>query len=259
MRQVARIPRYEDGTGNLLLRGAWERWSTHRTALMILLEHAGRLAQNTHAVCCLGAGNCNDIDLCDLVRDFNEIALVDLDSSAIANGIEAQGLPADHESVLTIAPLEVTSHRFGPGSALQRSRYDVVLSSGLLTQLCQSELSRSDFVAPERLLAVRSQHLRFIADLLRPGGVGVLVVELVSTDTAPHLTRLEASALSNEMRRLIESGNFFTAMNPFAIWQCLSTDPTLGFAHAALTNPWLWRMTEARTYLTYALLLQRSE
>jgi hypothetical protein len=63
-----------------------------------------------------------------------------------------------------------------------------------------------------------------VADLLRPGGAGVLVTELVSTDTSSELDRFAAYQYGVAVRRLIENG------------------------------PWRWRVGAQRSYLAYGLM-----
>ena len=49
---------------------------------------AGARGETGRSLCVLGAGNANDIDLAALARDFERIALVDLDAQALKLAVE---------------------------------------------------------------------------------------------------------------------------------------------------------------------------
>src|SRR5437868_8579473 len=107
-------------------RDAWERYAAHRRKIHALISAAdcapgGRL-------CVLGAGNCNDLDLQSLEREFAEIHLVDLDRDAIEDGIARQQLSGCAHVVLH-APCDLIEEQ------LPERRFDLVLSAGLITQM----------------------------------------------------------------------------------------------------------------------------
>jgi hypothetical protein len=101
-------------------------------------------------------------------------------------------------------------------------------------------------------LTVRTEHLRLLLDLLRQGGCGVLVTELVSTDTFSELDQLLARQLGAAALTLIANRNFFTGTNPFVLAHLMASDPCV--AEVRLTGPWRWRLGSQRSYLAYGLM-----
>jgi hypothetical protein len=218
----------------------------------------------------LGAGNCNDLNLTILTRVFDEIHLVDLDGEALAAGLSRQRVASRsgvvlHGGVDLAGLAEATARQNDPADTdallrachahhpgLLETSFDVVLSAGLLTQLIDTAstlLARES--SPEFVLTVRTAHLRILVDVLRPGGSGVLVTELVSSDTFPELNRLPAHQLGAAARKLIDDRNFFTGTNPIALTRLLASDPHV--TGVRLTEPWLWHLGAGRSYLAYAL------
>ncbi|GAA4364903.1 hypothetical protein GCM10023146_06060 [Nocardioides caricicola] len=129
-----------------------------------------------------------------------------------------------------------------PG-ALAEDTFDVVVSCNVLTQLIDQHLS---FVAgsddgPER---ISDAHVRAVRSAVRPGGVGIVIVDVVSSDTAD-LSVGEAQ-LATALLRYLEAGNFFSGCNPFAIGAMI--DREAGAPISAVSLPWRWSMGE-RTYL----------
>jgi hypothetical protein len=61
------------------------------------------------------------------------------------------------------------------------------------------------------------------------------------------------------MAKLVAAKNFFTGVNPFVIEASLKQHPTLAplVARTAFHRPWIWQLTPARAYLTFALSCQR--
>jgi hypothetical protein len=99
-----------------------------------------------------------------------------------------------------------------------------------------------------------------LLDLLRPGGTAVLVLDFVSSDTCPELTRVPESQLLGKAIQLVSERNFFTGVNPFVIHQRFEHDPALSphVASVQITQPWLWDFGP-RVYLVCALIVQRKE
>src|SRR5215472_17022197 len=129
---------------NLQTQGAWERCLSHRRRVTNLVTAAAARARGR--LCVLGAGNCNDLDLRELQKSFNEIHLVDLDLEAVQFGTDRQQ-SVTGGAVVVHAPYDLTGvlDRVGSDDAsellerIQRptvglpSPFDVVLSAGVLT------------------------------------------------------------------------------------------------------------------------------
>jgi hypothetical protein len=229
----------------------WERFGVHRARTTALVCPAP--GPGPSRLCVLGAGNCNDLDLAALLRRHGEAHLVDLDAAALARGVERQGL-AGHPAVrlhggtdLTgaldalagwspaspVSEEELAACRVGP---LRRARpalpgpFDVAASTCLLTQMIQCVVRALGEGHPrfvEVLRAVRAGHLRLLADLVAPGGTGVLVTDVVSSDTFPSLASVGEGQLPALLGRLVREGNFFHGANPAALASDFLADPAI--------------------------------
>lgn len=260
-------------------RGSWGRLTAHRarvTALVLAaLPRGGSLTV-------LGAGALTDLDVPRVLRRAGRVALVDLDRGAVEAGLGHWGV-GDDERVGVHAPVDLTrildrlpSRAVGPhgqrGAAalvagldaatpLGLPASDMTLSAGVLTQLFESVVRSG--LAPDASvdvrLALREAHLRDLASLTRPGGTAALVVDVVSTTTAPDLDGLPAGALEPRMAALVAAGNFFTGANPYRIAAVLEDREPFAraFADVRLEGPWLWPVTSDRRHLTCALLARR--
>jgi hypothetical protein len=123
--------------------------------------------------------------------------------------------------------------------------FDVVGSMCVLTQLIDSiylGLGKAHPRGIELVLAVRNRHLEVMIELLKPGGVGVLVTDFVSTETAPEIARLGEAQFPAAALEWLERRNFFTGANPFAIRDFFRSLATTGWAveDVGVTAPWRW-------------------
>src|SRR5260370_39162212 len=201
-------------------RGAWDRYSSHRGKILELVRNAS--AGRGGRLCVLGAGNCNDLDLSSLAQQFSKIHLLDLDREALEGGVARQSFSQAGRVVLdALCDLkEASIDELG-------GYYDVVLSSGLLTQMFQTIEDRrlDENTELEVVLALRTHHLRLLFDLVAPGGAFVLSTDVVSTATAPELRNCPEALLSGRLAKLIEARNFVTGAHPSAIWKELTEQP----------------------------------
>src|SRR6188508_2997568 len=115
----------------------------------------GRYGLPGGRLCVLGAGNSNDLDLGALARRFREVHLVDLDADGLARPVTRQGVanlpqvenhaPIDLTGLLDhlpeLAPIgpdrleDLVDHVEASSPALRLRRFDLVVSTGLLTQI----------------------------------------------------------------------------------------------------------------------------
>ncbi len=262
-------------------REGWDCFASHRSLVTgLLLERAN--AGNA-SLCVLGAGNCNDIDLKQLIAAYSRIDLVDIDGEAIANGVARQS-DSDNESICCHA-VDVTGvanllSGWEPDVAVSDDdvnacidtarqaalpfddhQFSTVASVCLLSQLLESVMlgmqqSHPQFL--EVLTCIRREHLRLMLDLVQPGGSFVLVTDIVSSVTLPQLESATTSELPRLVRAAIENRNFFTGMNPAVITNILQTDPDISsqLSDLRITNPWLWDLG-ARRYAVCAFTAQR--
>jgi hypothetical protein len=255
-------------------------YAPHRDRLGRLL----RAVQRGEGLCVLGAGNCDDLDLPGLVRDFGEVHLVDLDGDALTQAlagvsepvrsgivahpdldlsgtidrVDAWGddLPAQRE-------LDALADEVSTRVARQVGRtFDVVLSACVLSQLYQPlrqtlllklEPWRRLFTAIERV------HLATLAALTRPGGTGVLALDVTSSHKLPELRSfaapetwdgLDAAATAAIATRKIELDP-----DPKRLMQ-LMAEPALAarIERPRLTTPWVWETGGGTLALVYGLM-----
>jgi hypothetical protein len=257
-------------------RDAWTRFADHRDRVTGMLT-----AAPGNSLCVLGAGNLNDLDLDRLLGVFPELHLVDLDVDAVRGGLARRHRPGT-EAIRVHGPVDLSGilDRLPIGASgddaaddllrvLARHRcvvpghpFGVTASVGMLTQLLQSvvdsSLASPDVVAVS--LALRDKHLADLLHLTRPGGMVVLVTDVVSTTTAPGLHRGSPAGLEEQMARLVASRNFFTGTNPYRIVELLESDARFRdlVTDVRLLDPWLWAVTTDRQHLTCAIVARRT-
>ncbi len=194
-------------------------------------------------LCVLGAGNCNDLDLPELLERFESIALVDVDTDAVSAGL-------DRQRVARTAKIAVV------GADLLQAlpplpSYDVVLSSCVLSQLLEE--SERQGASREALLALRRKHCVDAAEITSPGGTFFLITDFVADATVPELMQVPEYRLAELVERLASERNFFHCLNPFAVEKFLATEPALrdGGELCGRRRLWRWNMGEV-AYLVAA-------
>src|SRR6478736_4344582 len=78
----------EQSRMNRSTRGQWDWYAAHRGRIERLIVPQARGG----SICVLGAGNCNDLDLCWLTEVYQHVELVDIDPSALQRAVERQGV-----------------------------------------------------------------------------------------------------------------------------------------------------------------------
>ena len=263
---------------NEICSDCWQLYASHRQHVTQLLLADGSMGHSRLAV--LGAGNCNDLDLQLLAEHFTEIHLVDIDADALTRGVAQQDV-VDQRHLVLHAAVDLTGltgwlSRWSPDSPPDNSEIDgiiggllaapafqldspvdVVISVCLLSQIVDSiglSVGQQHPRFLPLLAAVRIQHLRMIASLLRPGGRFLLVTDFVSSDTCAELEQATEEQLPELAGRLIGDHNFFTGLNPFVLQLLLSKDPHLSadLEHVHLFRPWLWSFP-TRVYAVAAI------
>jgi hypothetical protein len=263
--------------------GLWQDFAEHRARVTALALAEAPAAGGTLAV--LGAGNANDLDLAALAARFAQIHLVDLDEEAVSRARDRQ--PADIAAKLVVrAPVDLSGAFFRldgfrrqPATPNQLAtlagssadavvaalpgQFDVVLSTCFLSQLMQSAFHSLGERHPQLHIiacALALAHVRSVARLVRPGGAGHLVTDAATTDTYPLVDLWDQQAPLALLEHLEASDNVFSGTGPSFLRRILATDkqvaPLLAGA-ARVVEPWLWRFTEERTYLVYALSFRR--
>jgi len=260
----------------------FDTFSGHRTALSRVLAGAGQAGGER--LCVLGAGNAYDLDLEQLLLQFAEVHLVDIDRDAVARARER--VPEGPRSrLLAHAPLDLSGmfqdiERWGrmqvtaeelmaaPAKGAKRiaaalpGPFDVVASTCLLTQLQLSLLEllgdrHQLFVALREFLTLT--HLRTLAALTKPGGRALLITDLCSAEVFPPGRPRDDADLLPLMQELVGKGHVIHSSHPDLIGVTLNDDPVLkrSFDAAQLSPPWLWQNGPNRRFLVYALTLPR--
>jgi SAM-dependent methyltransferase len=291
---------------NRMARGCWDLYAAHRQRVTELL--LGRRLTDTSAtrgltppglagrmstlgdeppaprLCVLGAGNCNDLDLPQLLTAFSEVYLVDLDGEALFAGVAAQNLTADARLRLH-AGIDVTglNNRLSDWTCAQPPSaadadvllaaaaadadlplggpFDIVASVCLLSQLLEAvqlALGETHSHYLPLVQAVRGRHLRQAVQLCRPGGRLVIVTDFVSSDTCRDLVTVAEAQLPALAEQLVIAQNFFTGLNPFLLRRLFLSDPWLAarVAQPQLSKPWRWHFP-TRVYAVCALTANR--
>jgi hypothetical protein len=138
-----------------------------------------------------------------------------------------------------------------------------LLTHPLVTQLISLPVEALGEAHPQLtplILAVRTGHIRLMVRLLRPGGHGVLVTDVVSSDTAPALVNASDAELPRLLGEAITTRNFFTGVNPASLAAAIRADPWLAatVTELSLSGPWRWRVALSRVYLVVALTFRRA-
>lgn len=225
----------------------WNDYQGHRRRVMELINRhapsgAGRLV-------ILGAGNCNDIDLPELLSRFTELCLVDIDGDAVTAGVHRQGVA--RQSLVIHGDLDLNDDVDQLAATIGHA--DVVVSTAALTQLIDDVVGRAGTV--DEILRARDHHLQVIAGILSPGAAGILVTDVVSSDTLPQLADAE-DGLTGLLENAVASGNFFTGANPFAIHHRLTEAAQWSVRSRGIASPWIWKLGDRR-YLVCAVVLER--
>lgn len=254
-------------------------YGQHRQKTMSLLSSAAAERGNGDrvAVTVLGAGNCMDLDLRQLTQLFMNVSLVDLDPEALECGLRTVN-ETQRSSIQTIAPFDLAT----PLAAIRKEQLtdpqfvevlcrqlsapfaeipvvpaDVVVSACVLSQL----LSAVTHLAAEPhpgflplIQSVRRGHLIRMLQLLKTGGRGILITDLVSSESLPTLTSIADSELPKLLAHALATGNFFSGLHPGVLLQDLATVPEIApqIESPAMTDPWRWQMGQ-RTYAVYAI------
>ena len=269
---------------NANTRSQWEYFSSHRdhTTSNICEARNHILASQTEpTLAVLGAGNGNDLELDTIAKSFSKIHLFDFDPAALEY-LKSQQLtdPTVSEAVAIEPPvdlsgvfsdldnlpsnvtesfvLEFAEKTRKVENVLPNRQFDVVVSTSLTSQLLGSIVESfgddSQF-KNYMLIAIRDGHLKLLEKLTRPGGIGLLILDFVSSDTLPELVTADTDeSMLATGRKAIDERNFFTGTNPWAIKEAMAKliveDPSRPWD---IARPWRWRIGDNRYYAVTAI------
>lgn len=256
---------------NLETAGEWNQFAAHRarvTALVIASIPAAAPSSTSASappppgrrLLVLGAGNCNDIDLVALLAKFETIHLVDVDRLALERAVAS--LDGEQRARIVLrAPVNLARGLTRDSSLPGRDQlpddeknFDVVLSACVLSQLVldiAEAITTGEEALVEAIQGARSHHVRLMLSLLAPKGVGLLVSDMVSSDTVPDLASTPATVAT--MAKLVGERNFFTGMNPFLLEAGLNKEFAADIVRVEREDPWIWQLSATRSYLVFAL------
>jgi hypothetical protein len=268
---------------NRSTRDHWDHFAQHRRQVSALLV-PGELASGGR-LCVLGAGNCNDLELPRLLETFSSIDLVDIDSDALEAAVKRQSVQDDprirrHGGVdlTSVAPAMAHWPEKPPGPLQFRQvlktldnaplpaiggPFDVILSPCVLSQIClyaTDSLGKSHPRRKELREAIRRRHLRQMVEWLSPGGTGLLVIDLATTERLGTLVHSHRDRLDEVANRTVARANHFPGLDPDSLRSGLMEDPHLRglLANIQQIPPWLWTLGPSKSFLVYALRFRRS-
>ena len=258
----------------------WRLYRSHREAVADLICRPPQ--PGSASLCILGAGNCNDLDLARFTSRFAQVHLVDLDRQAMDKGVQRQSPPApgrirlhggiDLTGILkTLATWEPhrpkresIAHCIREARAFAGlpvlGRFEVVASMCLLSQIIDSVVSMTGpgAVPLELVRALRQRHLRLLAELLLPGGAGILVTDFALERGG---ARQPQPASPPPGSAPASPGGAFLGTSPEELCALTSNDPILRtqLCQARVSPSWLWRQNPHRTLRVCAIQFQRIE
>lgn len=264
---------------NLGSSDAWDAFATHRRQVTSLLRNSSDHSR----LCVLGAGNCNDLDLATLIQSHQEVHLVDIDTDALIQGTTRQNL-ANHNRIYLHASIDLTGvlgqmTHWSSNTTLSKADiaacidapircleklpgpFEVVASTCILSQLIKMIVDTIGEDHPqfvELIQAIRMGHLLLLMQLINSGSQGVLITDVVSSDTYRDLASVPIQNLSQVLVQLIRKGNFFHGVNPAVIVNLFRQDPVLSQQVATLEpiGPWRWNLGP-RHYAVIAVKIQK--
>lgn len=268
---------------NRSTRDHWDHFSQHRRQVTELLLPSGLTSGGR--LCVLGAGNCNDLELPQLLDSFERVDLVDIDNDALQAAAERQSV-REHPrlglhggvDLTAVAPLMALWPEKPPGPLQFRQvlktldsaplpaiggPFDVILSPCVLSQIClyaTDTLGRSHPRRRELRDAIRRRHLRQMVEWLSPGGTGILVIDLATTERLGTLVQSHRDRLEEVANRTVARSNHFPGLDPESLRAGLMADPHLRglVANIQQIPPWLWTLGPNKSFLVYALRFRRS-
>jgi hypothetical protein len=265
---------------------SWDSFAGHRQHVTALALEAAAAGAVPRRLAVLGAGNCNDLDLAVLSANFGEVHLVDLDGQALQRARQRQ--PKQVASLLTLhAPVDLSgalprlrAFHARPATpaelaqlptvsvnnvlaALPDQRFDVVLSTCLLSQLMHSCYLALGPRHPQLQLLACSlalSHLRSAVSLLATGGSLVVVTDTVSSETCAVDELWDPQRPTHLLTTLDRTDKLLTGTAPSFLRKLLLEDQVIAplVGPPRMVEPWLWRFSDEVSFLAYALTVRRT-
>jgi hypothetical protein len=206
--------------------------------------------------------------------------LVDIDRAALERAVARQGV-ADAPGTRLHAPVDLTGISaltatwVGRGARddevsaaataaaaseepIAGGGFDVVLSPCVLSQLLVAVRDRvgKDHAGWPRLKeAITARHLSSLVRAARPGGRGVLVVDMTSTRIVPGLDRATEADVADLMRVCVRDRRCFHGLEPAELQAVFRRRG--GVAEFGVGAPWLWHLGFGKAFLCYGMTVRR--
>ena len=208
----------------------YERALTHRSAVMLMLPGGGDQGRRGMA-CVLGAGECHDLDLPELLNRHHEVHLVDLNCTPVRSGLEQQELSSRgrvfcHEEDVSGAVelldefsksrderlIDKLLSQEMPESISAIGQFEVLVSANMLPELMGRALVSLGIEHPrlaEVMAALRLAHIQTMLNMTRPGGQALLVTEVTTSQHIPEL-----AAAPEDLNAILRAPESVRRMNP---------------------------------------------
>ncbi len=239
---------------NRATAGLWRDFEGHRARVMDLLC---REATPGGALCVLGAGNCNDLDLPQLTALFSDIHLVDLDGDAMRVGVVRQGLDPDNFALhgdvdlsgfmglLEEEPSVDTWRKATNDLSLPElaGRFDVAASVCLLSQMGHTlaPFFEADEAAGLELRdALRQRHIALLGELLKTGGRAILITDFMGSAGFPKLSLCDDAEFGAVVEEGLSRQRFYKRTTPTILYESVASQP--GVEDLQTEPPWRWVM-----------------
>lgn len=230
--------------------------------------------------CILSGGYGTDLSLPLLLNHFSKITLVGKDLALLKTAVALQGIEGS-ERLDLMGDLDLTgigrsleiypqNNRRNDLSDLIRNartaswnelplQVDFNASVCFLSQLIMDLIEgvgehHDQFVT--LVQAVRLRHLQLMLEQLRPGGMGLLAFDFVSSDTLPALPSLSGEELERTLFAAIDHNNFFHGLNPQVFLNLFKKDLHDQISASQFSKPWVWKTAE-RSYAVTAVMFQK--
>jgi hypothetical protein len=209
--------------------GFWRQYEQHRRHLMKILMRAAHAGCRSLLIA--GAGNCNDLDLAELIAHFEAITLLDPDRDALVSGLErqhcARAVDLECQSIETFAAGASGAHG------------DLVVSACVLSQLL-IEVGRQDQNAARTIV---QQHTAALAKLARRE---VLIVTDCAAVARGNRVELPEATVFEKITWIDQNASFFDHLKPHTLLRAIrSPEIALVFTPPEMSGIWLWEQGSA--------------
>jgi len=144
-----------------------------------------------------------------------------------------------------------------------------------LIQVAVDAIAYDHPLFPDLMVAIRNRHLRLVVERVRPGGLGIFVLDMTSITLEPgagqrppdrrvaNVAEDDHDKLKRLMFEFDREKNFFHGHSPSRVQAELSQlrlsvdDKLPAVEQVELLEPWKWTFNEGRQYLVYAVRFRR--